>query len=88
MTQGSSGGGRVTLDGPDLRISPKMALALARDDIRAACDILRGVWDEGNGKDGWVSLEVSPLLADDAAATIEQVKERIRSGEIQVPTTL
>src|SRR4026207_564118 len=33
-------------------------IALARDDIRAACDVLRPVWDAGNGKDGWVSLEV------------------------------
>ena len=40
-------------------------IALARDDIRAACDLLRQVWDEGNGKDGWVSLEVDPNLAHD-----------------------
>src|SRR5919199_2689018 len=43
-------------------------LALARDDIRAACDILRPVWDAGHGKDGWVSLEVDPNLAHDAQA--------------------
>ncbi len=36
---------------------------LAKDDIRDACDILRPVWDEGKGKDGWVSLEVDPNLA-------------------------
>jgi transaldolase len=49
-------------------------LALARDDIRAACDILRPVWDEGNGKDGWVSLEVDPNLAHDTQATIDEAK--------------
>ena len=49
-------------------------LALARDDIRAACDVLRPVWDEGNGKDGWVSLEVDPNLAHDTQATIDEAK--------------
>jgi len=42
---------------------------LAKDDIRAACDILRPVWDEGRGKDGWVSLEVDPNLARDTEKT-------------------
>jgi transaldolase len=42
---------------------------LAKDDIRDACDILRPVWDEGKGKDGWVSLEVDPTLAHDTEAT-------------------
>src|SRR4051794_15514087 len=42
---------------------------LAKDDIRDACDILRSVWDEGSGKDGWVSLEVDPNLAHDTEAT-------------------
>ena len=47
-------------------------LELARDDIRAACDELRKVWDDGNGKDGWVSLEVDPNLAHDTQATIDE----------------
>jgi transaldolase len=49
-------------------------LALARDDIRDACDVLRPVWDEGNGRDGWVSLEVDPNLAHDTQATIDEAK--------------
>jgi transaldolase len=49
-------------------------IALARDDIRDACDVLRPVWDEGDGKDGWVSLEVDPNLAHDTAATIDEAK--------------
>jgi transaldolase len=49
-------------------------LALARDDIRDACDVLRPVWDAGNGKDGWVSLEVDPNLAHDTQATIDEAK--------------
>jgi len=47
-------------------------LALARDDIRAACDELRQVWDGGAGKDGWVSLEVDPNLAHDTRGTIDE----------------
>jgi transaldolase len=47
---------------------------LARDDIRDACDVLRPVWDEGSGKDGWVSLEVDPTLAYDAETTISEAK--------------
>ena len=47
---------------------------LAKDDIRDACDILRPVWDEGDGKDGWVSLEVDPNLAHDTEGTIEEAK--------------
>ncbi len=47
---------------------------LARDDIRDACDVLRSVWDEGNGKDGWVSLEVDPRLAYDAKQTASEAK--------------
>lgn len=47
-------------------------LALARDDIRAACDVLRRVWDDGEGRDGWVSLEVDPNYAHDTQSTIEE----------------
>jgi transaldolase len=47
-------------------------LALARDDIRDACDKLRSIWDGGEGKDGWVSLEVDPNLAHDTQGTIDE----------------
>jgi transaldolase len=47
-------------------------LAVARDDIRDACDAFRPVFDEGNGKDGWVSLEVDPNLAHDTQGTIDE----------------
>ena len=51
-------------------------LALAVQDIQAACDILRPTWDRagGNARDGWVSLEVDPTLAHDTGATIEEAK--------------
>lgn len=43
-------------------------------DIRRACDILRPVHDESGGVDGFVSLEVSPKLADDTAGSIAEAK--------------
>jgi transaldolase len=51
-------------------------LALATQDIQAACDILRPVWDRAgeNARDGWVSLEVDPTLAHDTEATIAEAK--------------
>ena len=51
-------------------------LALAVEDIRGACDILRPTWDEvgENARDGWVSLEVDPNLAHDTQGTIDEAK--------------
>jgi transaldolase len=45
---------------------------LAVRDIQDACDRLRAVWDEGSGKDGYVSMEVDPTLAYDGEGTIEE----------------
>ena len=45
---------------------------LALDDLTRAADLLRTSWDVSDGTDGCVSLEVSPLLAADAATTIDQ----------------
>ena len=45
---------------------------LAVADIKEACDLFRPVWDEGSGRDGYVSLEVDPDLAYERDATIEQ----------------
>ncbi|MFC6083647.1 transaldolase [Sphaerisporangium aureirubrum] len=48
-------------------------LALARRDIQDACDLLRPVFDQGDAsRDGWVSLEVDPQLADDTQGTIDE----------------
>jgi transaldolase len=47
-------------------------LQLAITDIEEACDLFRSVWDEGGGKDGYVSMEVDPNLAYDTSATIEE----------------
>lgn len=47
---------------------------LATDDVRAACDVFRPLYDESNGGDGFVSIEVSPRLAHDTQGTIEEAK--------------
>ena len=47
---------------------------LAIDDIQAAADLLRPVYDELNGADGFVSLEVSPYLAMESEATITEAR--------------
>src|SRR5947209_9259651 len=48
--------------------------ALAIDDVGAAADLLRPVYDRTGGKDGFVSLEVSPELAHDTQPTIEEAQ--------------
>lgn len=48
---------------------------LAVEDIRAACDLFAPLYAETYGVDGYVSLEVSPYLANDTAKTFEQAKE-------------
>jgi transaldolase len=51
---------------------------LAEQDIREACDLFRPTWDQGLGRDGYVSLEVDPRLAYDSLQTF---REAIRLHE-------
>jgi transaldolase len=48
---------------------------LALEDLTRAADLFRPIYDETNGVDGWVSLEVSPLLAHDTASTLAAAKD-------------
>jgi transaldolase len=62
-----------------LRTDPEASVvdryeALAITDIREALDVLRPVYDRTDGADGFVSLEVSPTLADDAEGTIAEAR--------------
>jgi transaldolase len=50
----------------------ELFFALAYDDVRAACDVLRPVWERTEGVDGFVSLEVDPGLAYDREETFDQ----------------
>ena len=47
---------------------------LAEKDVGDACDLLRSVWDAGQGQDGYVSIEVDPNLARDTEATIAEAR--------------
>jgi transaldolase len=47
---------------------------LALEDLRRAADLFRPIYDRSAGLDGWVSMEVSPLLADDTRSTIEAAR--------------
>jgi len=49
-------------------------LELAIRDVQDACDLLRQVWDGGQGQDGYVSIEVDPTLAYDTEATIAEAQ--------------
>lgn len=47
---------------------------LASTDVRTACDLFRGVYDATGGLDGYVSIEVSPNVANDADGTIREAR--------------
>jgi transaldolase len=53
----------------------KLFFGLALEDLTQAADLFRPVYDRTCGVDGWVSLEVSPLLAHDTALTIAAAKD-------------
>jgi transaldolase len=48
---------------------------LALEDLTRAADLFRPIHDQTKGVDGWVSLEVSPLLAYDAKTTLDEAKQ-------------
>jgi transaldolase len=48
--------------------------ALAMTDVRRVADLLRPIYERTNGQDGFVSIEVSPYLADDTAGTLVEVR--------------
>ena len=65
---------------------------LALEDLTRAADLFRPTFDRTNGVDGWVSLEVSPLLAHDTASTLAAAKSlHARAGRpnllIKIPGT-
>jgi transaldolase len=65
---------------------------LALEDLTRAADLFRPIYDRTNGVDGWVSLDVSPLLAYDSASTLAAAKElHARAGRpnllVKIPGT-
>jgi transaldolase len=70
----------------------KLFFELALEDLTRAADLFRPIFERTNGVDGWVSLEVSPLIAHDAASTLAAAKSlHARSGRpnllIKIPGT-
>ena len=75
-----------------VRDTQELFFALALDDVGRAADLLRPTYDAGDGRDGFVSFECTPDLADDTAGTIEQALmlwERLARPNlmIKVPAT-
>ncbi len=64
----------------------KLFFELAIEDLTQAADLFRPVHDRTSGLDGWVSLEVSPLLAYDTKATIAAAKEL--HAQVQRPNVM
>lgn len=65
---------------------------LAIEDIQQALDLLRPVYDRTGGRDGYVSLEVSPLIANDTATTIAEAQRLFAAvnrpnAMIKIPAT-
>jgi transaldolase / glucose-6-phosphate isomerase len=65
---------------------------IAIRDVQDACDIFRPVYDESKHRDGYVSLEVSPFLANDTNGTIEEARRLWKAVNrpnvmIKVPAT-
>lgn len=72
--------------------SETLFFELALEDLMRAADLFRPIYDRTNGVDGWVSLEVSPLLAYDTAKTLATAKDlHTRAGRpnllIKIPGT-
>src|SRR6516162_5269923 len=85
---------QTILERPDVRLLDAKTLyeRLAVQDIQDTADVLRPIYDETSRRDGYVSLEVSPLLAFDAAATLDEARQLWRAvGRdnlmIKVPAT-
>src|SRR5580704_7165045 len=75
-----------------LKSSEDLFFELALEDITGAADLFRPIWEKTNGVDGWVSLEVSPLLAHDTASTLAAARDlHARAGRpnlfIKIPGT-
>lgn len=65
---------------------------LTTDDVRAACDVMRPVWESSGRVDGRVSIEVDPRLAHDTEGTVDQALELWRTVDrpnalIKIPAT-
>src|SRR6516165_5020338 len=70
----------------------QLFFGLALEDLTQAADLFRPVYERTSGVDGWVSLEVSPLIAHDTASTIAAAKDLHKQAQcpnilIKIPGT-
>jgi transaldolase len=73
-------------------VGEALFIELALEDLRRAAALFRPIHEHTGGTDGWVSMEVSPLLASDTAATIEAALQIHRQAEcpnlyVKIPGT-
>lgn len=78
---------------PSAKSEEDLFFALALDDLTRAADLFRPIFERTDRVDGWVSLEVSPLLAHDTASTVSAARDLHRRGGkpnlfIKIPGTL
>jgi transaldolase/glucose-6-phosphate isomerase len=78
----------VRQETPPIDIYESLAIA----DVGAAADVLRPLFDQSQGEDGYVSIEVSPLLAHETQATVEEARRLFATLQrpnimIKVPAT-
>jgi transaldolase len=59
----------------DGKSGEELFFELALEDLVRAADLFRAIHDHTSGVDGWVSLEVSPLLAHDTESTVTEAKD-------------
>lgn len=71
----------------------ELFMELALEDLRRAADLFRPIFDTTDGVDGWVSMEVSPLLANDTPGSIDAAARIHRQADrpnlyVKIPGTL
>lgn len=74
------------------RSGEALFVELALEDLRRAADLFRSIFDATGGGDGWVSMEVSPLLANDTSGSIEAASRIHRQADrpnvfVKIPGT-
>lgn len=82
----------ILLKSKDGQSGEDILFELELEDLRQAADLFRPIHDQTSGVDGWVSLEVSPILANETAGTIAAAKALFASAErpnvfIKIPGT-
>ena len=74
------------------RLGEELFFELALENLTLAADLFRPIYDRTNGVDGWVSLKLSPLLAQNTAGILAAAKDLYAQGKrpnilIQIPGT-